>query len=133
MNSVIIFILKTLYPQILKFQGGLCNESNYGECVSHPAVRSGEHIGISHLTNKSVQPRKNSAVYYNQLIATIKPRFNILVCHENKKYLLELEENLLIMRDRLSMNQNVRCLFYIKLVTICRFAIFQNACLKQLH
>ena len=64
-NELFNNYFKDPVPQILKFQGGLCNESYYGECSSHPAVRSGEHIGISHLTNKSVQPRKNSAVYYD--------------------------------------------------------------------
>ena len=43
---------------VYKFQCGLCNESYYEECVRHLAVRSGEHIGISTLTSKMVQPRK---------------------------------------------------------------------------
>ena len=30
-----------------KFQCGLCNESQYGECVRHLNVTIGEHIGIS--------------------------------------------------------------------------------------
>ena len=58
MNSVIIFALKTPnFPQIFtsgviyKFQCGLCSESYYGECVRHLVVRSGEHTGISPLTN----------------------------------------------------------------------------------
>ena len=58
MNSVIIFALKTPnFPQIFtsgviyKFQCGLCNESNYGECVRHLVISSGEHTGISPLTN----------------------------------------------------------------------------------
>ena len=61
------FHFKDPVPQILtsgvvyKFQCGLCNESYYGECVrhlGHLAVRNGEYIGISHLTNKRVQPRR---------------------------------------------------------------------------
>ena len=31
---------------VYKFWCGLCNESYYGECVRHLAVRRGEHIGI---------------------------------------------------------------------------------------
>ena len=52
------FCLKDPVPQILTsgvvytFHCRLCNESYYGECVRHLAARSGEHIGISPLTNK---------------------------------------------------------------------------------
>ena len=51
-------LYKDPVPQILtsgvvyKFQCGLCNESYYGECVRHLAVKSGEHIGTSPLTKK---------------------------------------------------------------------------------
>ena len=61
------FHFKDPVPQILtsdvvyKFQCGLCNESYYRECVRHLAVRSDEHVAISPLTNKRVQPRKDSA------------------------------------------------------------------------
>ena len=43
---------------VYKFQCGLCKESYYGECIRYLALRTGEHIGISPLTNKRVQPRK---------------------------------------------------------------------------
>ena len=101
-----IFRFKDPVPQIFtsgvvyKFQCGLCNESYYGECVRHLAVRSGEHTGISLLTNKGVQPRKDSAVYHHLLNCYYSPTFEdfSVLCHENKKYLLELKESLLIMR-----------------------------------
>ena len=110
------FHFKDTVPQILtsgvvyKFQCGLCNESYYGECVRHLAVRSGEHIGISPLTSKRVQPRKDSAVCHYLLNCNYSPTFEdfSVLCHDNKKYLLELKESLLIMRDRPSMNRNVR-------------------------
>ena len=94
---------------VYEFQCGLCNESNYGECVRHLAVRSGEHIGISSLTNKKVQPRKDSAVSHHLLNCNYSPTFEdfSVLCHEYKKYLLELKESL-IMRDTRSMNRNVR-------------------------
>ena len=117
------FRFKDPVPQILtsgvvyKFHCGLCNESYYGECVRHLAVRSGEHIGISPLTNKRVQPRTDSAVYHHLLNCNYSHTledFSVLY-HENKKYLLELKKSLLIIKDRPSMNQNVRsaplCLF----------------------
>ena len=110
------FHFKDPVPQILtsgvvyKFQCGLCNESYYGECVRHLALRSGEHIGISPLTSKRVQPRKDSAVCHHLLNCNYSPTFEdfSVLCHDNKKYLLELKESLLIMRDRPSMNRNVR-------------------------
>ena len=110
------FRFKDPAPQILtsgvvyKFQCGLCNESYYGECVRHLAVRSREHIGISPLTNKRVEPRKDSAVCHHLLNRNYSPTledFSVL-CHQNKKYLLDLKESLLIMRDRPSLNRNVR-------------------------
>ena len=95
---------------LFKFQCGLCNESYYGECVRHLTVKSGEHIGISNLTNNRVQTRNDNAVCHHLLICNYSPTFEdfSILNHENKKYLLELKENLLIMRDRPSMNRNVR-------------------------
>ena len=109
------FCFKDLVPQILtsgvfyKFQGGLCNESYYRECIRNLAVRSGEHIGISPLTNKRVQPRKDSAVCHNLLNCNYSSTFAdfSVLCHESMKYLLELKESLLIMRDRPPMNRNI--------------------------
>ena len=94
---------------VYKFQGGLRNESYYGEFVRHLAVRSGEHIGISPLTNKRVQLRKDSAAYHHLLNSNYSSTFEdfSVLCHENKKYILELKESLLIMRDRSSVNRNV--------------------------
>ena len=57
-----------------KFQCGLCNESYYVECVRHPNVRIGEHIGISMLTKKKVKP-KGSAVSDNLLLGNHSPSF----------------------------------------------------------
>ena len=110
------FWLKDPVPKILtsgvvyKFQCGLCNESYHRECVRHLSVRSGEHIGISPLTNKRVQPRKDSAVCHHLLTSNSSPTFEdfSVLCQENKKYLLELKESLLIMNDRPSMNRNIR-------------------------
>ena len=74
---------------VYKFQCGLCNESYYGECVRHLAVRSGEHIGISLLTNKRVQPRKDSAVCHHLLNCYYSPTFEdfSVLYLENKKCL----------------------------------------------
>ena len=93
---------------VYKFQCGLCNESYYGECVRHLNVRIGEHIGISPLTKKQVKP-KNSSVADHLLFyshSACYDDFRILT-HENIKFLLELKECLLIMRDKPSLNRNI--------------------------
>ena len=46
---------------VYNFQSGLYNESYYGEYIQYLDVRIGEHTGISPLTNKYVQPIKDSA------------------------------------------------------------------------
>ena len=110
------FCFKDPVPKILtsgvvfKFQRRLCNESYYEECVRRLAVRSGEHIGIFSLTNKREQPRKDSAVCHHLLNCNYSPTFEdfSVLCQENKKYLSELKESFLIMRDRPSINRNVR-------------------------
>ena len=60
---------------VLKFQCGLCNESYYGEYVRNLAARSGEHLGISPLTNQRVQPRKDSVVCHHLLNCNYSPTF----------------------------------------------------------
>ena len=94
---------------VYKFQCGLCNESYYRECVRHLNVSIGEHIGISLLTRKKVKP-KGSAVSDHLLLCNHSPSFeNVsLLNKENKKFLLELKESLLIMRDKPSLNRNIR-------------------------
>ena len=92
-----------------KFHCGSCNEYYYGECMTHLALRSGEHIGNSPSTNKRVHPRQASVVCHHLLNCNYSPTFQDFsaLCHGNKKYLLELKESFLIMRDRSSMNRNV--------------------------
>ena len=45
----------------------LCTESYFREFVRRLAVRNGVQIGISPLTNKRVQPKKESAVCHHLL------------------------------------------------------------------
>ena len=94
---------------VYKFQCGLCNESYYGECVRHLNVRIGEHIGISPLTRKKVKP-KGSAASDHLLLCNHSPSFESfsVVTKENKMFLLELKESLLIMRDKHFLNRNIR-------------------------
>ena len=94
---------------VYKFQCGLCNESCYGECVIHLNVRIGKHIGISPLTRKKVKS-KGSALNDHLLLCNHSPSFEnfSVLTKENKKFLLELKESLLIMRDKSSLNRKIR-------------------------
>ena len=86
---------------VYKFQCGLCNESYYD-------VRIGEHIGISPLTRKQVKPT-NSFVAHHLLLCKHSASYDdfSILTRENKKFLLELKESLLIMRAKPSLNRNV--------------------------
>ena len=93
---------------VYKFQCGLCNESCYGECMRHLNVRISKHIGISSLTRKQVKP-KNSSVVDHLLLCKHSVSYDdfSILTHKNKKFLPELKESLLIMRDKPSLNRNI--------------------------
>ena len=93
---------------VYKFQCGLCNKSYYGQCMMHLNLRIGEHTGISQLTRKQVKPKNSSAAYHLLFCnhSASYDDFNIQNC-ENKMFLLELKESLLIMRDKPSLNRNI--------------------------
>ena len=87
-----------------KFQCGLCYESCYGECVRHLNVRIGKDVGISPRTRKQVKP-KNSSVADHLLFSNHTASYDDF--SENKTFLLELKESLLIMKDKPSLNRNI--------------------------
>ena len=97
------------YGVFYKFQCGLCNESYYGECVRHLNVTIEKHIRISPLTRKKVKP-KGGAVSDHLLLCNHSSSFEnfSVLTKDNKKSLLELKESLLIMRDKPSLNRNIR-------------------------
>ena len=80
-----------------KFLSGLCSESYYSGSVRDFNVRIGEDIGISPLTKKKVKP-KGSAVSDHLLFCNHSPSFSVLT-KENRKFVSELRESLLIKRD----------------------------------
>ena len=59
----------------------------------------------------SADSNKGSTVSDHLLLCNHSPSFeNVSVLwKENKKFLLELKESLLIMRDKPSLNRNIRC------------------------
>ena len=91
---------------VYKFQCGLCIDVRSGE---HLDIRSGEHIGVSPFTGKKVKPSDNSAICDHLLHCNFLPFFDnfSIFAHENKRYLLEIKESLLIMRDKPSLNRNI--------------------------
>ena len=75
----------------------------------HLDIRSGEHISVSLLTGKKGKPINNSAACGHLLHGNYWSsfeNFSILV-HEHKKFLLEIKESLLIMRNQSSPNRNI--------------------------
>ena len=64
---------------------------------------------MSPVTGKKIKPINNSSVrdhfLYNNYL-TCFDNFSFLV-HENKKFLLEIKEGHLIMRDESSLNRNI--------------------------
>ena len=94
---------------IYKFQFGLCSESYYGESFRHLDIRSGKHIGASPLNGKKDKPSNESAFCALLLHWNFLPSFDnfSILAHENKKYLLEVKESLLIMRKKPSLNRNI--------------------------
>ena len=113
---------------VYKFQCGLCNESYYGECVRHLHGRIGDDTGISMLTNKKVKPM-GSAVSDHLLLCNNSLSFEnfSLLTKENKKFLLELKESLLIMRVKLSLNRNIRYLHRYTYLTEYRLTPLLNS------
>ena len=93
---------------VYKFQCGPCNNSYYVEWVRNLNIRISQHIGISQITKIQVKPKNSSAadhlLFCNH--STSYDDFNILT-RNNNKFLLELKESLLIMRDKPFLNRNI--------------------------
>ena len=103
-------ILKELTSDVLSnFQCGLWNESQYGKCLRHLNIGIGEHIRISPLTKKKVKP-KNSVVSNHLLLYnhSLSSESCSVVTKQNRKFVLELKGSPLIMRDKPSLNRNIR-------------------------
>ena len=98
-----------IFGVVYKFQCGLYNESYYAENTRHLDIKSGKHIGVSPLTGKKVKPSNNSAICDHLLHCNFLPSFDnfSILAHENKKYFLEIKENLVLMRDKPSLNRNI--------------------------
>ena len=98
-----------IFGVVYKFQCGLCNESYYGESIRHLDIRSREHIGVPSFSGKKIKPISNSSVRDHLLYCNYLPSFDNFstLAHENKRFLLEIKESLLIMRDNPSLNRTI--------------------------
>ena len=76
--------------------------------MRHLNVRICEHISVSPLIRKQVKP-KNSSVADNLLLCNQLASYDdfSILTRDNKRFLLELKESLLIMRDKPSLNRNI--------------------------
>ena len=76
--------------------------------MRHLNIRIGEHIGISPFNRKQVKPQNSSVT--DHLLFSNQSAFNddfSILTRENKKFLLELKESLLLMRDKPTLNRNI--------------------------
>ena len=64
---------------------------------------------MSPITGKKVEPMKNSAVGDHLVHCSYLPSFDNfrILAHEKKKFILEITEGLLIMRDKPSLNRSI--------------------------
>ena len=99
-----------IYRVAYKFQCGICNKSYCGESISLLDIRSGEHIGVSHLTKKKFKSVNNRAAHDHLLYCIYLSSFDnfSILARENKKFLFEIKESLLIiMIDKPLLNRRV--------------------------
>ena len=68
-----------------------------------------EHLKITTLTQKKVKPRASAVsnhLFYNYSLSF---KNHSVLTKENRKFILELKEGLLVMRDKSSLNRKVAC------------------------
>ena len=77
--------------------------------MKHLNEKIGEYIGISPLTKKKVKP-KGCVIGNHLLLCNHSPSFESfsVLTKENRKFVLGLKKSLLIMRDKHSLNRDIR-------------------------
>ena len=94
---------------LYEYMSSRCNSSYYGETERHLNVRSGEHKGISLFNFAKTKLSKKILTRGDLLQCDKNTSFDdcTIEAHENKKYLLEIKEILLIKRDQPTLNENI--------------------------
>ena len=108
-----LFRFKDVIPKelqshlVCRFSCGNCNITYYGKTEGHLNVRSSEHIGMSHLTEKRVEC-KRSTVSDHLLLHNHDSDFSnfSLLRRVNNGFRLLLKESILISRDSPVLNKN---------------------------
>lgn len=94
---------------LYQYQCGFCNEFYYGESIRYLDIRNKEHVCMSSLTGNKVKPSNNNAVCDHLFLSNYLLSFDKfkILAHKNKKYLLKINKNQLIMNDKPSLNKNI--------------------------
>lgn len=109
------WISKTLTSGfVYKLKCGLCSESYYRECVRTTLEELVDILVYHHLPKTKLS--KSSSIANHLLFCNHLPSYNSfgILKRENKDFLLELKENLLIMRDQPYLNRtDISAPFYL--------------------
>ena len=88
---------------------GKCNSTYYDETNRHLNVWCRQHIRISPLTFEKTKQSKESAIRDHLLNCNNIPSFEefTILANENKEFVVEIKEKLLIKRDRPILNKSI--------------------------
>ena len=110
-----LFRFKIVMPKelrshlVYKFSCCSCNATYYGKTERHLNVRSGEHIGLSPLTENRVACKPSAISDHLLLHEYNNSSFNgfSILCCENNAFKLSLSESVLVNRNSPELNRNV--------------------------
>ena len=110
-----LFRFKDVIPKelrshlVYKVSCSSCNATYYGKTERHLNVRSGEHIGLSPLTEYRVACKPSAISDHLLLHEDNNSSFNnfSILCCVNNTYKLSLRQSILIKRDSPDLNRNV--------------------------
>ena len=95
---------------VYRFKCGGCNTTYYGKTKRHFKVRICEHLGVSHLTNKLLSNKQNTAISEHLSSCDFSPTFDSfdILTKESNDFKLTMKESLLIERDKPFLNKTVK-------------------------
>ena len=95
---------------VYSFKCNSCNAIYYGKTKRDFYVRAAEHVGVSHLTNKCLKIRKQSAISDHLVTSDCNINFNdfTILSKDSNNINLLVKESLLIPRDKPILNKTVK-------------------------
>ena len=110
------FHFKDVFPKklcsdiVYSFKCKSCNAIYYDKAKRHFSVRTAEHMGISHLTNKRLKNVKQSAISDHVLTCDCDMNFNhfTILSKDSNNINLLIKESLIISRDKPILNKTVK-------------------------